>query len=122
MLEIQKTTSAPCGLPANEILPTRAASAIAAVIEAGAAILIAEPWRIRRIVRGADDMTIDELLDQLARRRRAGAPADLNRAIALAQLNLALKSPRFCAIWADWRLERGAKPACKALISLDSWS
>jgi hypothetical protein len=76
--------------------------ALAAIVDAGASILLAEPWRVARIIRGADKMTIHELAAQLAR-RGGGPPADLNRAIALAQLALALKSPTFCATWAARR-------------------
>ena len=87
-------------------LATGAARAVAAVVEAGAAILIAEPWRIARIVRDADDMTEDELGAEIARRRSAGPPADMNRAIAFAQLALAMKAPKFGAAWAAWRSGR----------------
>jgi hypothetical protein len=80
-----------------------AADKIAAIIEAGVRTLVAEPWRVARIVRAADEMTIDELAAQMARRRRAAPPADLNRAIALAQLSRALNSPQFRAAWAKFR-------------------
>ena len=90
-------------LAAEATYPALAAKALAAIVETGASILVAEPWRVARIIRGADDMSIHELAAQLARRRRAGPPADLNRAIGMAQLALALKSPRFCAIWAARR-------------------
>ena len=95
MLKPQTTTPASNDFTAEAALP-----ALAAIVEAGAAILAAEPWRAARIIRGADAMTVHELAAQLARRRRAPPPADLNRAIGMAQLALALKSPRFCAIWA----------------------
>jgi hypothetical protein len=87
-------------LAAEATYPALAAKALAAIVETGASILVAEPWRVARIIRGADDMSIHELAAQLARRRRAGPPADLNRAIALAQLALVLKSPGFCTMWA----------------------
>jgi hypothetical protein len=80
-----------------------AANALAAIIDAGAQALMTEPWRVGRIIGGAQNLTIDELGAQAARRRRA-APADLNRAIALAQLSLALKSPLFGAAWTNWRI------------------
>jgi hypothetical protein len=79
-----------------------AASAIAAIIDAGVQALIAEPWRAGRIIAGAQHLTIDELDARTARRRRA-APADLNQAIALAQLSRALKSPLFREAWTNWR-------------------
>jgi len=88
---------------AEATFPTLAANALAAIVEAGASILVAEPWRVARIIRGADEMTVHELSEQLARRRCAGPPTDLNRAIAMAQLALALKSPRFRARWAARR-------------------
>jgi hypothetical protein len=80
-----------------------AASAIAAIIDAGVQALIAEPWRVGRIIGGAQHLTIDELDARTARRRRA-APADLNQAIALAQLSRALKSPLFRRAWISWRI------------------
>ena len=80
-----------------------AASAIAAIIDAGVQALIAEPWRAGRIIGGAQHLTIDELDARTARRRRA-APADLNQAIALAQLSRALKSPLFRDAWTNWRM------------------
>jgi hypothetical protein len=86
-----------------------ASSAVAAVIEAGARLFIAQPWRVARVVRGADAMTVAELCAQMARRRRSGPPADLNLAIALAQLSLALQAPAFAAAWADWRSQGAAE-------------
>jgi hypothetical protein len=80
-----------------------ASRAIAAIVEEGAGILAAQPWRVGRIIGGAEAMTIDELAARIVSRGVAGAPADFNRALALAQLGLALKSPRFRAAWADWR-------------------
>jgi hypothetical protein len=76
-----------------------ASGALAAVIEAGARLFITEPWRVARIVRGADAMTVGELCAHVERRRRAGPPTDLNLAIALAQLSLALEAPTFDEIW-----------------------
>jgi hypothetical protein len=90
------------GEPTTEAsLAAPAAEALAAIIETGARILVAEPWRAARIVPGAGEMTIDELAGHLARRRRA-RPADLNRAIAFAQLSLALKAPQFRGAWAEF--------------------
>jgi hypothetical protein len=86
-----------------------ASSAVAAVIEAGARLFIAQPWRVARVVRGADAMTAPELCAHMARRRRAAPPADFNLAIALAQLSLALQAPAFAAAWADWRSQRAAE-------------
>jgi len=82
--------------------PTPAASALAAVIEAGAKILVAQPWRAGRIIPHAEAMTFDELASAVGR-RRAAAYADLNRAIAFAQLGRALASPCFRAAWDEWR-------------------
>ena len=79
------------------------ARALAAVVEAGAKILIEEPWRVSRILPAADQMTIEDLVGQIAGSSRAGPPADLNRAIALAQLHVALKSARFHLAWTRWR-------------------
>ena len=81
---------------------TIAAGALAAVIEAGAKILVAEPWRAGRIMPGAADMTFDELLSAFAR-RRAAPLVDINRAIAFAQLARALESFRFRTAWDAWR-------------------
>jgi hypothetical protein len=83
-----------------------AASAVAAVVDVGAEILVREPWRVGRIVRRADEMTIEELADHTARRRLT-PPADLNLAIAIAQLSFALASPRFRAAWTKWRNSAG---------------
>jgi hypothetical protein len=98
----------PVAIPAASLSPdplsfdaqatTLAASAVAAVIDAGAKILVAEPWRAGRIMAGAEEMTFDELSAQFARRRRAPF-ADLNRAIAFAQLGRALASPSFRRAW-----------------------
>jgi hypothetical protein len=87
----------------DEIFAAAAARSIATLVEAGARILAEEPWRVSRILPGADGMTIEELVGQVARRCRAGAPADLNRAIALAQLRVALQSAQFPSVWARWR-------------------
>jgi hypothetical protein len=84
------------------VLDSLAAGALAAVVDAGAKILIAEPWRAARIMRGPGDMTFDELSSAFARRRRAPF-ADLNRGIAFAQLGRALASPCFRAAWDEWR-------------------
>jgi hypothetical protein len=87
-----------------------AANALAAIIDAGAQALIAEPWRVGRIIGGAQNLDIDELAARTARRRRA-APADLNRAIALAQLSRALKSPLFRDAWTNWRVGAAGEQA-----------
>jgi hypothetical protein len=86
--------------------PARAADALSAVVEAGASILIQEPWRVGRIIRDAEAMTFEALCESLARRRAMAPPADFNRAIALAQLALAMKSPVFHACWVAWRRGR----------------
>lgn len=102
------TTGAGGGLrSAAPDLAAPASRALAAVIEAGARRFIAEPWRIARLVRGADEMTAPELCAALARRRRAGPPADLNLAIAWAQLSAALGTPAFEAAWRAWRSSLG---------------
>jgi hypothetical protein len=87
----------PDPIPLDTQATTFAASAVAAVIDAGAKVLVAEPWRAERIIGGAEDMTFHELSAQFPRRR---APfADLNRAIAFAQLGRALASPSFRSAW-----------------------
>jgi hypothetical protein len=88
--------------PAADALAPIAADALAAIIDAGAEALMAEPWRASRIIGGAQHLDIDELAARTARRRRA-APADLNQAIALAQLSRALLSPLFRSAWTNWR-------------------
>ena len=40
----------------------------------GRAILIAEPWRVARIIRGAETMTFDELAAEIARTARQARP------------------------------------------------
>src|SRR5260370_34392779 len=92
----------PDPLASDDPVMALAAGAVAAVIAAGAANLVAEPWRVARIIRGADDMTFDELASRFARRRRAAPFADLNRAIAFAQLGRALESAYFRAAWDEW--------------------
>src|SRR5579859_2412502 len=89
--------------PLDAQATTLVAVAVAAVIDAGAKILIAEPWRAGRIMSGAEDMTFDELSSQFERRRRAAPFADLNRAIAFAQLGRALASPCVRIAWDGWR-------------------
>ena len=79
-----------------------AADALAAIIDAGARTLIAQPWRVARIVRRAEEMTIEELTAHIARRRRTTPPADLNLAIAIAQLSCAVNSPKFRAAWVEF--------------------
>ncbi|MGO8798397.1 MAG: hypothetical protein ACLQE9_17120 [Roseiarcus sp.] len=108
MSNARTTGAAPSISPVPHDLEGLASSALAAVIDSGAKILMREPWRAARIVRGADAMTIGELAFHVARRRRA-PPADLNRGIALAQLSLALAAPGFGAAWADWRAAQDAE-------------
>ena len=96
--------------PGADALEPIAANALAAIIEAGVQALIAEPWRAGRIIGGAQDLDIDALAARTARRRRA-APADLNQAIALAQLSRALKSPLFRGAWANWRIGAAGEQA-----------
>jgi hypothetical protein len=81
-------------------LAGRAAGAVGAIIDAGAKLLIAEPRRVGRVIRGAEQMTLDELAAEAARRRVGPPPADFNRALALAQLARALETPDFAAAWA----------------------
>jgi hypothetical protein len=81
---------------------TAAADALTAIVRAGARVLEREPWRVMRIVRGADSMSMAQLGAELARRRRAGPPSDLNVAIALAQLHTALQTPEFALAWSQW--------------------
>ena len=109
MSDIQTADAAPSRSPILEDLEPLAACALDAVISLGANILVREPWRVARIVRGADGMTVCELRAYVARRRRAEQPADLNRVIALAQLSLALQAPAFAAAWADWRSQAAAE-------------
>lgn len=97
-IEISPPNLAPGPRHLDAQATTRAADALAAVIEAGARILIAEPWRAGRIVPGAEDMTFDEISSTVARRRQTPF-ADLNRAIAFAQLRRALASPGFRTAW-----------------------
>jgi hypothetical protein len=83
-------------------LASCAAAAVEAVIEAGAARLIAEPWRVSRIIRGADGLSLEQL--RIAVRRRRALPyADFNRALAFAQLARALDQPSFAAAWSSNR-------------------
>ena len=91
---------------ADRALAASAKNAVAAAVDFGAEILVREPWRVARIIRRADEMTIEELARHTARRRLT-PPADLNLAIAIAQLSAALASPRFRAAWADWRSRAG---------------
>jgi hypothetical protein len=78
--------------------------------KAGAKLLIAEPWRAARIVRGAGAMMLSELAAEAARRRTMPPPVDFNRALALAQLARALEAPSFAEAFAAWR-SACAKPA-----------
>ena len=113
---IRPTPTRNAGIDAVEPV---AANALAAIIDAGAQALIAEPWRASRIIRDAEYLTIDELDARMARRRRA-APADINQAIALAQLSRALKSPLFRRRWTSWRagaaIERSQHPTPRCRI------
>ena len=101
MMEMQKIVASQAR--EDEAFAATATGSLAEIVEAGARILIGEPWRVSRIVPGADAMTIDDLVAQVARRCSAGAPADIDRAIALAQLHAALRSSRFHSAWAHWR-------------------
>jgi hypothetical protein len=103
--DLMPTAASACDrdLSLDRVCAARADDALAAVVAAGAGSLIAEPWRVARIIGGADAMTIDELTRQAARRRRTGPSGDLNVAVALAQLNFALASPCFRAAWTHWR-------------------
>jgi hypothetical protein len=84
-----------------DALAAAAQKAVQATIQAGAAALIAEPWRVERIIRGAETMTFQELAREVARRRALPPPADFNRALALAQLARALQRPGFAACWSE---------------------
>ena len=88
--------------------------ALAAIVDAGARALLREPWRAARIIPGADNLTVEELAAAMARKSRAGPPADFNAAIALAQLAVALKSWQFRAVWTDWRAAASNEPEAKA--------
>jgi hypothetical protein len=88
---------------AADDLQRAACEAVAAIVEAGARSLTAQPWRVRRVIGGADTLSFDELAARVAQRGCAARPSDPNPAIALAQLNRALHSPSFRAAWADWR-------------------
>ena len=87
----------------SPFLATRASRSIETIVEAGAALLIAEPWRVGRIVRGAESLTLTELRNEAARRRSFGAPADFNRSLAFAQLARALERQAFATAWTKWR-------------------
>lgn len=91
----------PVPLASAERYDAAAASAIEAIIEIGARLLIAEPWRVARIIRGAHAMTYSELTAEAARRRALPPPSDFNRALALAQLARALEAPSFAAAFAS---------------------
>jgi hypothetical protein len=80
-------------------LASCAAAAVEAIIEAGAKQLIAEPWRVSRMIRGAEELTFDQLRTEIARRRALPPPADFNRALAVAQLIRALGQPAFAEAW-----------------------
>ena len=80
-------------------LASRAAATIEAIVEAGAERLIAEPWRVSRIVRGAEELAFDQLRAEVERRRVLPPPPNFNRALALAQLTRALAQPAFAAAW-----------------------
>lgn len=96
--------------PADLLSPTlenelaaRAAAAVEAIVETGAALLIDEPWRASRIVRDAESLSFEALRNEVARRRALPPPADFNRALALAQLARALNRQGFAAAWMRWR-------------------
>ncbi|HLH51095.1 MAG TPA: hypothetical protein VKV96_17285, partial [Roseiarcus sp.] len=80
-------------------LAKRAAAAVEAIVETGAALLVAEPWRASRIVRGAESLSFEALRNEVARRQALPPPADFNRALALAQLARALDHEAFAAAW-----------------------
>ena len=82
-------------------LASRATAAVEAVIEAGAALLIAEPWRVNRIIRGAEGLTLEQLRAKIAWRCAPPSPADFNRALALAQVARALDEPSFATMWSS---------------------
>jgi hypothetical protein len=82
---------------------TPASGAVEAVVRAGARLLAAEPWRVGRIIRGADALTLQELAAEVARRGRLPPAKDFNRALALKQLTRALQQPEFIAGWSAWR-------------------
>ena len=86
-----------------QALASRATAAVEAVIQAGAARLIAEPWRVNRIIRGAEGLTLEQLRTKIAWRRALPPPADFNRALALAQLARAADEPSFAATWSSER-------------------
>lgn len=93
--------------PADLLSPTleselaiRAAAAVEAIVETGAALLIDEPWRASRIIRDAESLSFEALRNEVARRRALPPPADFNRALALAQLSRALNLEAFAAAWA----------------------
>jgi hypothetical protein len=118
MLNIRPRSFGSSQIAADGDLAKVAGSALAAILDAGAEALLLEPWRVGRIIRGAHDLTIDELAAQAARRSRAGPPVDLNLAIALAQLRLALKSPQFRAAWTNWRNSAPVEPASTSVGAL----
>ena len=107
---IASFSAPPVPFPA-EPCDVAAAGAIEAIVEAGARLLIAEPWRVARIIRGADAMTYRELTAEAARRRALPPPGDFNRALALAQLARALDAPSFAAAFAAWSAAC-ARPPC----------
>ena len=93
----------PAGTTSGPPLAARAAGAVEAVIKAGAAQLIAEPWRVSRIIRGAESLSCEALRMEVARRRALPNAADFNLCLALAQLASALERPAFVASWRAWR-------------------
>ena len=102
----------------TQALASRAAAAIEAVIEAGAARLIAEPWRVNRIIRGAEGLALEQLRAKIAWRRALPPPADFNRALALAQLARALDKPSFAATWSSERTR--SNPTARAISAIAS--
>jgi hypothetical protein len=86
-------------------LASLASNAVESAVRAGAALLLAEPWRVSRIIRGAEALTLEDLLAEVARRRRLPPAADFNRALALKQLARALDEPGFAAAWSRRRAE-----------------
>jgi hypothetical protein len=94
----------------NGDFASRAAEGVEAVIEAGAALLVAQPWRVNRIIRGAESLSFDELAGEAARRRALPPSSDFNRALALAQLGRALKRPAFQEAWGRFAKPRDHQP------------
>jgi|HubBroStandDraft_3_1064219.scaffolds.fasta_scaffold135569_2 hypothetical protein len=87
---------------AEAAMPAAATDSIEAIIAAGAALLVREPWRADRIIRGAQYMTSREL-ELTCNRFLAHRPGDLNRTLALLQLRRATDSPLWGPAWAAYK-------------------